>query len=679
MISKGLIFLYILLLPGLSAFGQKALDSLKNKLETAQDDSVRFRILMSLSRESEFYDYSKCRKYAEEAVTVAERMNSYKVYGELNFRLGFLENMEGDYSNALKYHQQIVKLYVENKDSSNLSRALMDVGRDYTDLGEYEDGYFYLTQSFKVAKNHNKIPTGGDSLVMAIALHNIGVVFMELGQFDMALSHLKASEKISVAIHDTEAPAYNYNELGELYHHKKDFVQAEKYLLASLSEARRLKISVLIPRIQYRLGRLYLDKNDFERSLKYYDSVIVQQTSINNRFSLAECSLGKGMVMSRSGNYTEALKYYSNSLNTSRELHARNLSLACYEELASLYEVKKDFQNALHYHKLHEALRDSLFSESIIEKLFQNQMRFETENKDIVIAALNQAQEKQNSEIRRQELVRNILVIVVVLTIFLLFSVYRSGQRRKRINRLLLDHQEEIKQRSIELEQLNQVKDKFFSIISHDLRSPMNALAGTLDLLEQKHLSPEEFVLLSQNLRTQFNHTRTLINNLLNWTLLQMDKLKIQPEKVLLQAKVDESFASLKTLYPKNIEMKNKVADSIIAMADPNIVNLVLRNLILNAIKFTETGGLINVSASENENEVLVSVSDNGIGINPEVKEMLFVKPSGFTTRGTANERGTGIGLMLCKEFVERNGGKIWFESELGKGTTFYFTLPNAG
>ncbi|MEJ0056529.1 MAG: HAMP domain-containing sensor histidine kinase [Bacteroidota bacterium] len=228
------------------------------------------------------------------------------------------------------------------------------------------------------------------------------------------------------------------------------------------------------------------------------------------------------------------------------------------------------------------------------------------------------------------------------------------------------------------MKQLNQVKDKFFSIISHDLRSPMNALAGTLDLLEQKNISQDEFNSLSKNLRTQFNHTRTLINNLLNWTLLQMDKLKIQSEKVLLHAKVEESFSALRMLYPKNIVMENKVGEKVTAYADPNIVNLVLRNLILNAVKFTESGGRIWISAEQNDKEITVSVSDNGIGIQPEVKEMLFEKTSGYSTRGTANEKGTGLGLILCKEFVEKNGGRIWLESELGKGTTFYFTLPKA-
>ena len=679
MSSKNWLLTLFCFLSPIVTFGQVSLDSLEEKLAIANNDSVRFEILMMLSKESEFYDYAKCRKYAEEAAIVAERIDSYRLKGILYFRLGFLENVEGDYSDALRYHQQLIKLFVANKDSSSeLCRALMNTGRDYLDLGEYEDGYRFLTQSFKVAKNRSKNRTAADSLVMAIALHNIGDVFLQLGQFDIAQKHIAASQKISEGIHDIEAPAYNENVLGELFRRKKDFKQSEKYLLSSLREARKYKIRVLISRIQSHLGSLYMDKKEFGKSLAYYDSAITQESKINNRYMLAECNLGKGMVMSRSGNYAQALNYYLMSLNDSRKLNARNLEATCYNELAALYEVKGDFQNALAYHKQHDALRNNLVNETVMEKLSQNQILFETENKDMVIAALNLSKEQQNEELRRQELVRNILVIIVALTIVILFTIYRSGQRRKRINRLLLEHQEEIKKRSAELQQLNQVKDKFFSIISHDLRSPMNALAGTLELLANKNLTSDEFIHLTRNLQTQFNHTRTLINNLLNWTLMQMDKLKIQPEKVLLRTKVEESLNALKTLYPKNIEMTNLVEENLTVLADPNIINLVLRNLILNAIKFTENGGIIQIRAKEIENEICVSVSDNGMGMRPEVKEMLFAKPSGLTTRGTDNERGTGIGLMLCKEFVEKNGGRIWFESELGKGTTFFFTLPIA-
>lgn len=241
-----------------------------------------------------------------------------------------------------------------------------------------------------------------------------------------------------------------------------------------------------------------------------------------------------------------------------------------------------------------------------------------------------------------------------------------------------MEHQEEIKQRSVELEQLNQVKDKFFSIISHDLRSPMNALLGILNLLDNNQLKPEEFTRLTKELKIQFNYTKTLISNLLDWALSQMDTLKLVPEKINLRNMVNENFNLLNSMHLKETNLTNLIPEESIALADSNMVNLIFRNLILNGIKFTKNDGHISVSAQDNGNEYTIAIADDGVGISNDIQEILFEKSAGYSTRGTANEKGTGLGLILCKEFVEKNGGKIWLTSELGKGSTLFFTIKKA-
>jgi signal transduction histidine kinase len=233
-----------------------------------------------------------------------------------------------------------------------------------------------------------------------------------------------------------------------------------------------------------------------------------------------------------------------------------------------------------------------------------------------------------------------------------------------------------MEKRSEELERLNQVKDKFFSIISHDLRSPINALSGLLDLLDKGAVKPEELTNHVKELKTRFNHTRTLLNNLLDWTLLQMDKLNLQPTRIDLRKIVDENIQLLGAVQTKQISLVNEIPLNAIAFADSNTINLVIRNLMTNAIKFTNDGGSVTLGAVERTGEWVVSVSDNGIGINADVLKILFDKTAPYTTRGTANEKGTGLGLILCKEFVEKNGGRIWVESEVGKGSKFTFTIP---
>jgi signal transduction histidine kinase len=310
------------------------------------------------------------------------------------------------------------------------------------------------------------------------------------------------------------------------------------------------------------------------------------------------------------------------------------------------------------------------------ENLLRDQIRFETEAKDTQIAALNREKDKNKDQLKRQEFISNILVVVMALSVILLATVYRSGQRRRQINALLLRHQEEMEKRSEELERLNQVKDKFFSIISHDLRSPINALSGLLDLLDKGAVKPEELPNHVSELKVRFNHTRTLLNNLLDWTLLQMDKLNLQAAKIDVSKIVDENIQLLSAVQTKKIRLINKIPSPAIAFADSNTTNLVIRNLMTNAIKFTNDGGEVVIASQEKDNHWIISVRDNGVGMNSDVIKILFDKTAPYTTRGTANEKGTGLGLILCKEFVEKNGGKIWVESEEGGGSTFYFTLP---
>lgn len=659
----------IALLAVAPVFGQSTIDSLESALRGNSSDSLRVVLLLELSMKYQYIDFGKAEVYADQSLKLVEQKNwgwgKLKTYDQI----AILARATGNYTRALKYDNLELQEAISQNDSIYISRGLNFVGYDYNDLGEYDEAYYYFTQSYRVAQKR------GDSLKMSIGLHNVGSVFKELGQYDVAIEHLELSNKISEKIGDKAGRAYYLDELGDVYLRKHEYDKAEENLMKSLEQSRRDNISELEPRTLGKLGRLYSLINELTKASLYYDSAASQYRKTDNDFGLAENNLGKGEVLMLQGKYDEALRSMEESLNAANEMNARKLESECYNQLSMLAEKKGDFKKSLEYYKEFKILSDSLFGQEMIEKLFQNQLRFETETKDYEIASLSKAKAKRDVEIKKQEFIRNILVVVLALTAILLFTIYRSGQRRIEINKLLMKHQDEIKRRSVELEQLNEVKDKFFSIISHDLRSPMNALSGILHLMENESLKPEEFRRLSGELQIQFNHTKALINNLLDWTLLQMDKLKIQPEKVELRSLVDENFKMLSSLHLKETNLVNQIAAGTFAWADLNMINLVFRNLILNGIKFTEAGGQITASAELNSDMYTIAISDNGVGIKPEVQKILFEKTAGYSTRGTANEKGTGLGLILCKEFVEKNGGKIWLKSEIGKGSTFYFTV----
>ena len=235
---------------------------------------------------------------------------------------------------------------------------------------------------------------------------------------------------------------------------------------------------------------------------------------------------------------------------------------------------------------------------------------------------------------------------------------------------------EEIRQTNETLKETNQIKDKLFSVISHDLKGPLHSLQGTLNILKMGALSPEEFDTLAGTIEVQLHQTSYLLENLLHWSKTQMEGESFTPANTEIQTIFSETLHLFdREFNQKKIQPVNLLQAKIMAFADTNMIRTVLRNLVSNALKFTSPNGRITLNAKLLGRDILISIQDTGMGIPSRYLKNIFTL-QGITTVGTREEKGTGIGLVLCKEFVEKNGGKIWVESKEGQGTTFYFTIP---
>ncbi|HYI76511.1 MAG TPA: sensor histidine kinase [Chryseolinea sp.] len=234
----------------------------------------------------------------------------------------------------------------------------------------------------------------------------------------------------------------------------------------------------------------------------------------------------------------------------------------------------------------------------------------------------------------------------------------------------------EIQRQNLQLEEVNHVKDKLLSVVSHDIRGPLGSLHLALNLVKSGSLSAAEFQKVSEDLEARLTHTTEFIDNLLQWAKLQMRGETFEPDRLDLSKLAEESVRLLEPeCAQKNIRLQNHFQGSFEAFADLNMVRSVFRNLLTNAIKFTKPNGTISLGAYQVDRKIIVSVADSGVGIPEKNRSKLFTISS-VATQGTKQEKGTGLGLLLCKEFVEKNGGTIWFETQEGKGTTFYFSLP---
>jgi signal transduction histidine kinase len=270
----------------------------------------------------------------------------------------------------------------------------------------------------------------------------------------------------------------------------------------------------------------------------------------------------------------------------------------------------------------------------------------------------------------------------IVLTFFIMIYLKRNSRLKytrelEEKNKKIELQNEAILEQSKHLEDINKVKDKLFSIVSHDLKDSLTSIKGFIDLLQEGSLSQAEFNNLIPELSENANNASLLLFNLLNWSKSQMQSLESNPSLFDIQEVFEEKTQLLEQkLDKKGILLRNKTLRDFV-YADRSMIEIVIQNLLSNAIKFSQEGDTITISNHISSGKSIISVSDTGVGISAENQKKLF-KSNSFTTIGTENEKGTGLGLAICKELVDLNHGKIWVESDLNSGTTFYVELPKS-
>ncbi|MEA3424707.1 MAG: HAMP domain-containing sensor histidine kinase [Bacteroidota bacterium] len=243
-----------------------------------------------------------------------------------------------------------------------------------------------------------------------------------------------------------------------------------------------------------------------------------------------------------------------------------------------------------------------------------------------------------------------------------------------------LSYQKQVEEKNHELENMNQTKEKLFSIIAHDLRSPIGQLKSSLEMVNKRYITPEQFIEVTDKLSIQVDQIYGTLDNLLRWSVSQFKGIKVVPEKVSLTHLIEHQAVQFlqPSLEQKNIRLHTEGLQQQQVWADPDHLTLIFRNLITNAIKYSYPDGTITIRAYPDNDQVVVEIRDNGIGMPAGVRDSLFSPMVMVSNTGTSNEKGTGLGLKICKEFTEKNQGRIWVESAPGKGSSFYVSFPKA-
>jgi signal transduction histidine kinase len=383
------------------------------------------------------------------------------------------------------------------------------------------------------------------------------------------------------------------------------------------------------------LGKVYLHKRQMAMSQKYLDSAvsIIRKRAIkfNDFFNpMDQIHETYGHLRAAAGDYKKA-----------------------YEHQNEFYKIAREKQEKVNSRMLRQLESVHRFTQD------QNEIRL-----------LKQINEANATVISQQKQINWSFGLIIVLLGGITFVVMRTGRRRKKINRAL-------SATNIELERLNAIKDMLFSVISHDLRSPIANLRSTLELLSVGGLTEEELSMITERLGHQLEVSGSALENILQWAKAQLTNMAVNPLQVNITALMNDVLAQFVTqAESKNLKITNELAPSLTVWADKDQLEVVARNLLSNAIKFTPTHGSITISGTNVNGVVNVHVTDSGVGMTKEQIEKLFRTDQHASTPGTNKEKGTGIGLIISREMMLNNGGNILVESTEGQGTRFTFTVP---
>lgn len=505
-------------------------------------------------------------------------------------------------------------------DQRSLAISYSSCGDIYSIAKDHRNSIHYYKKSINLLNQIN------DSVTLASVYYNIGTEFEYCVIPDSALLYFKKSQVIFTVLNHNVGLAYNKASIARIYGDKGEYDLARTHLIDAIKIFNKLGIAQAEVYFKLTLAQIYLDQHQLNSALEIS---------------------------------TSSLKIAEEKDLLPQMQHASNI-------LSQIYKEMGDYENAYNYHFQYITYRDSINNEETIREMADLRTEYEVSQKQAELDLVEK--EKQIQKVIGFGLIGGLVLISAMA-----FVLYRSDKRERASNVILQ------KQRN-KLEEINHAKDRFFSIISHDLRGPLGVLKGSASLIHQlsEAYEDEEIKDLAANMEQSTDKTLNLLNNLLDWALSQSGNYNLEPEDVALSDIILNTLSLYShTASSKNIALSYTPGPAEASVfADKNSLATILRNLISNALKFTPEGGTVSISIECNETTNSILVNDTGIGIDSKKIKTLFGLKTKRSDWGTAGEKGLGIGLNLVQEFIKLNKGEISVESVVGEGSLFRVTLP---
>ncbi len=574
-------------------------------------------------------DQEKAISYYNEALHYAREYSDYKTMAMIYSQLSNIFRMNGAYQQAVEFIYKSKENYEKIGFTEGVAWIDYSIGRIYNTMGLYEEAEKTYLEGLQL---YRELPETVSSLTgVAICLDELGLAYLELG--------------------DTKkARGYNVQAL-EIY----------REINAEFGISNALKYSA---RIEYMAGNTADALICLDKSLKI-------KKNMNDVLGFPGVYNLYGLILLDQQRYQQAVDSLNVGLQYAFKNNQKNRIISLNKHLAQVYYELEEYDKAFDYQSQQVAISDSIYKSKATRGMTQLEALYDLETRETKIKELKQENLIKELELTRKTTARNLLLIILGISSVFFFFLLKLFLSNRQANVALEKNQQK-------LQELNATKDKFFSIIAHDLKNPFNTIIGFSTLMgrycQQKDYEKiEEF---SGHIREVSTQTFKLLENLLDWSRSQTGIISFLPKSLDIRASIQNA---VDLLYPaaKQKDVHIEVhAGTIRITADENMMHAVLQNLLSNAIKYSHTDGNIHITAEENEGMLEVSVQDEGVGIDEDTRNKLFCIDKNVSQPGTDGEKGTGLGLIISKEFIQRHRGNISVESKVGKGTCFTFRIP---
>lgn len=671
-----------------SALPPQFTDSLIDVLENHQSlDTIRAELLNTIGFETYTTDLELTKKYAEELLELSEQIN-YEIGIMKSYNLmGIYYDFKGQYNSALEYYKLSLRMAEQLHDISGISAGLNNMGMIYEVLGNYPQALHYYQKSLNIDIEEK------DFEGIANSYNNIGNLYENLHENTKAMFYYEKCLHLSDSLGSKKLVAYSLLNIGYIFNTSEENEKAREFYQKSLeiSESIKLQEGVLLACLM--TGILDKEESNYSLAKQHLNKALKISIDLGSVSQERYCYFHLAEVYYNQKKYIEALKLVKLAY-VDDENSDENLKMNSAELLSQIYAAKNNYEKAYQYHVVFKSLQDHSFNEENIQEITNLEYQYKYENER---QALELEQQKKDAiskaDQERQKAIKYFLIIIsVLLTILSVFILYSLSQRRKANKQLLLQKQQlieanqllvkqknEIEEVANELEKANETKDKFFSIIAHDLRSPFTTILGFSNILLENHeeFDKESLETFLGKIKKGSETALILLENLFNWARSNSGGIKFSPSTIDLEPLVKRVCQLYESgANSKKILLKCDILPASKIFADEEMLRTILRNLMSNALKFSQKGGEIQVSMSTEEGMNAIRIKDNGIGMNQEQVDNLFELNKKIVTRGTSGERGTGLGLTLCYEFAKKHGGRIEVESKEGVGTEIVLLLP---